>query len=205
MAQVTALDVQAAGQRLDSRIVRTPLLACQRLSDELGARVYLKPENLQKTGSFKVRGATNALTLKRAADPSVRGLATFSAGNHGAAAAYAARETGLPCVVCMPENAVSSKVDAVRRYGAEVVVSANLAADCASIAAERRYLQLHPFDDPDVIAGQGTVGLEILADCPEAIDLVVVPVGGGGLISGVATAMRDGVERIVGEIGRANV
>lgn len=202
MDQVSASDVRAAKARLEGRVARTPLLSNLRLSDELGAHVLLKPENLQFTGSFKVRGVINALMARLESDQSVRGIATFSAGNHGAAAAFAARQRSLPCVVCMPENAVQSKVDAVRGYGGEVQFSTNLAEDCAAVSAERGYIQIHPFDDAAVIAGQGTVGLEILDDWPDAIDLVVVPVGGGGLISGVATAFRNSAQpgrpRIVG-------
>jgi threonine dehydratase len=116
-------------------------------------------------------------------------VATFSAGNAAAAVAYAARELGIPAAVCMRPEAVAAKVEAVRRYGGEIVFTEDLLGSCHDLAAERGYELLHPFDDPDLIAGHGTAGLEILADCPVA-DLVIVPVGGGGLISGVAAAVK---------------
>ena len=128
-------------------------------------------------------------------------MTTFSAGNHAAATAFAASGLGVPVVVCMPPGAVATKVDAVRRYGGEIIFTDDLVGTWQSVAKERGYTAMHPFDDPDVIAGHGSVGAEILADCPSP-DLVVVPVGGGGLISGVASALRllspDFSGRIVG-------
>lgn len=182
--------IEAAAARIAGRVRRTPLLWCE----EFGVQV--KAENLQHTGSFKVRGVFNAL-LSRGGVP--KGVATFSAGNAAAAVAYAAREMGTPAAVCMRPDAVAAKVEAVRRYGGEIVFTEDLLGTCHDLAAERGYELLHPFDDPDLIAGHGTAGLEILADCPAA-DLVIVPVGGGGLISGVAAAVkavRPGV-RVVG-------
>jgi threo-3-hydroxy-L-aspartate ammonia-lyase len=179
----------AAADRLSGRVVRTPLLECARLSDEFGVRALLKCENLQHTGSFKLRGALNALLVRAETGAATAGVVTFSAGNHGAAASYAARVLGIPAVVCMPPGAVATKVEAIGRYGGEVIFTDDLVGTCEAVARERGYLQLHPFDDPDGIAGQGTVGLEILADCPNP-DLVVIPVGGGGLISGVASVLR---------------
>jgi threo-3-hydroxy-L-aspartate ammonia-lyase len=187
---VTAEAIAAAGVRLAGRVVRTPLVPCSRLSDELGAQVFLKPENLQHTGSFKVRGAFNALLARADAGALPVGVTTFSAGNHAAATAYAARSLGIPVVVCMPPGAVATKIEAVRRYGGEIVFTDDLVGSWHSIAAERGFTPMHPFDDPDVIAGHGTVGVEILEDLPAAPDLVVVPVGGGGLISGVASGLR---------------
>ena len=179
----------AAEARLRGRVLRTPLLPSLRLSDEIGAQVFLKPENLQHTGSFKVRGAINALLTRADAGALPAGVTTFSAGNHAAATSFAAQSLGVPVIVCMPPGAVATKVEAVRRYGGEIVFTDDLVGTWQSIADERGYTALHPFDDPDVIAGHGSVGLEILADEP-APDLVVVPVGGGGLISGVASALR---------------
>jgi threonine dehydratase len=182
--------IEAAATRIAGRVRRTPLLWCE----EFG--IHVKAENLQHTGSFKVRGVFNAL-LCRGGLP--KGVATFSAGNAAAAVAYAARELGIPAAVCMRPEAVAAKVEAVRRYGGEIVFTEDLLGSCHDLAAERGYELLHPFDDPDLIAGHGTAGLEILADCPVA-DLVIVPVGGGGLISGVAAAVkaiRPGI-RVVG-------
>lgn len=196
---VTADALALAGDRLNGRVVRTPLIRCQRLSDELGASVLLKPENLQHTGSFKVRGAINALLARAEAGALPAGVTTFSAGNHAAATSYAARSLGIPVVVCMPPGAVETKVAAVHRYGGEIVFTDDLIGSWKSIADERGYTPMHPFDDPDVIAGHGTVGTEILADEPSP-DLVVVPVGGGGLISGVASGLRLGgyTGRVIG-------
>jgi threonine dehydratase len=189
---VNAEAITAAANRLAGRVVRTPLVPCSRLSDELGAEVYLKPENLQHTGSFKVRGAINALLARAEAGALPVGVTTFSAGNHAAATSYAARSLGIPVVVCMPPGAVATKVEAVRRYGGEIVFTDDLVGSWQSIAAERGFTAMHPFDDPDVIAGHGTVGVEILSDLPllDETGLVVVPVGGGGLISGVASGLR---------------
>jgi threonine dehydratase len=197
----TAEGIGAAVARLQGKVLRTPLIPSRRLSDELGAQVFLKPENLQHTGSFKVRGAFNALLSRAAAGALPEGVTTFSAGNHAAATAFAASGLGVPVVVCMPPGAVATKVDAVRRYGGEIIFTDDLVGTWKSVAEERGYTAMHPFDDPDVIAGHGSVGSEILADCPSP-DLVVVPVGGGGLISGVAAALRllapDFSGRVVG-------
>lgn len=175
-------EIRAAAERIAPHVRRTPLLECA----ELG--VFVKAENLQHAGSFKVRGVFNAL-LSYEEPP--RGIATFSAGNHGAAVAYATRSVGIPSVVCMPPKAVQAKVDNVRKHGGEIVFTEDLLGTCQALCADRGYTLLHPFDDLAVIAGQGTVGLEI----GEA-DLVLVPVGGGGLISGIAAAL-PGV-RVVG-------
>jgi threonine dehydratase len=182
-------DFDRAAARLGSLVERTPLRACATLSDRLRARVLVKAENLQHTGSFKIRGVLNALLTCREQGDLPAGIATFSAGNHAAAVAYATARLGIPAVVCMPPAAVATKVAAVRRHGGEIVFTDDLVGACAEVIAERGYRLLHPFDDRTVIAGHGTVGLEILADCP-APDLVLVPVGGGGLISGVAAAVK---------------
>ncbi|GIH20752.1 threonine ammonia-lyase [Rugosimonospora africana] len=182
-------DIAAAARRLDGRIVPTPLLASPRLSQTLGLPVSLKAENLQHTGSFKVRGVLNALLSRQERGDLPRGVTTFSAGNHAAATAFAANALGLPSVVCMPHGAVVTKVEAVRRYGGDIVFTDDLLGTCQEIARDRGYELLHPFDDPDVIAGQGTVGAELVRDAPD-VGLVLVPVGGGGLISGVAAAVK---------------
>lgn len=160
------------------------------LGERIGAQAFLKLENLQHTGSFKVRGATNAV----AGLPAVardRGVVTFSAGNAAQAIAWAGRAVGLPVTVVMPETAPRTKVEATRGYGAAVHFApdaAQLTAIAEGLVAEGLRL-LHPFDDDDIIAGHATLGAELLEDLPDA-DLVVVPVGGGGLISGVALALK---------------
>jgi len=199
MSIVASADIAAAAARLAGRVVRTPVLSSDRLSEDLGFVVLLKAENLQHTGSFKARGAQNALLARAERGELPSGVATFSAGNHAAAAAFAGRALGLPVVVCMPPGAVEVKVAAVRRYGGEVVVTEDLVGTCQALAADRGYTLLHPFDDLDVIAGAGTVGAELVADTGP-VDLVLVPVGGGGLISGVAAAVKQAspATRVVG-------
>jgi threonine dehydratase len=187
LVDADALAIAAA--RLDGKVVRTPLLPSDRLTDEFGVPVLLKAENLQHTGAFKVRGMFNAMLARAASDHPPSGVTTFSAGNAAAATAYAARALGIPATVCMPPGAVEAKVQAVKRYGGEIVFTDDLVGTCHRIADEQNFLALHPFDDPDVIAGQGTVGVELMADCA-APALILVPVGGGGLISGVAAAVR---------------
>lgn len=187
LTSLTSLaDVNAAARRIADVVVRTPLLPCEPLSEEFGATVLVKAENLQPSGSFKVRGVFNALLAR---DSVPAGVATFSAGNAAAAVAYAARRLGIPAAVCMMPTAVPAKVDAVRRYGAEIVFTEDLLGTCEQLCADRSFHQLHPFDDLDLIAGHGTAALEILADCPDP-DVIVVPVGGGGLISGIAATVK---------------
>ena len=186
---IGADDIERAARRLDPLIEHTQLRECAALSRRLGARVLVKAENLQHTGSFKARGVLNALLTWREADDLPAGIATFSAGNHAAAVSHATSRLGIPAVVCMPPTAVATKVAAVRSYGGEILFTDDLAGACHEVMAERGYRLLHPFDNLDIIAGHGTAGLEILAGCP-APDLVVVPVGGGGLISGVAAAIK---------------
>jgi threonine ammonia-lyase medium form len=184
-------DVRRAREVIAGRVHRTPLLSATLLGRRTGTRLSLKAENFQKTGSFKPRGVLNKL---RSLTPEEkrRGLITISAGNHAQALAYAAAVEGLRCVVVMPESASPAKVAASRGYGAEVILHGTVheALDKMHELRESRGLTLvHPYDDPFVIAGQGTVGLEILEDLPE-VDLVIVPVGGGGLISGIAAAVK---------------
>jgi threonine dehydratase len=176
--------VVAAAGTIAGVVVRTPLLP-----SPWSAELWLKPENLQPTGAFKLRGATYAVA-RLPAGQRAAGVITHSSGNHGQALAYAARRYQVPCVVVMPEQAASHKIEATRALGAEVVLApaADRQPRVAELAAERGLAVIPPFDHPDVIAGQGTVGLEIAEDLP--VDLVLVPVGGGGLASGVATAIR---------------
>ncbi len=182
-------EIRAAAAALAGVTVRTPLVPFPRAVPPL----LVKPESLQPTGAFKLRGAYAAMSALPAAARRI-GVVTHSSGNHGQAVAYAAALLGMPAVVVVPDNAPAVKVSAIRELGAEIVVSApGLAARLAAardIATQRGAVPIPPFDDRRVIAGQGTVGLEIAADCPGA-ELVVVPVGGGGLISGVAAAIRS--------------
>jgi threonine dehydratase len=201
MVSVTLADVQDARVRIADRVHRTPTFASETLSRRLGVPVVLKAENLQKTGSFKPRGATNAVR-QLPQEARSRGVVTFSAGNHAQALAYAAAAEGVKCTVVMPASAVPSKVDACRAYGAEVVLHGTpreAMAHFQVLQQTRNLVPIHPFDHPHVIAGQGTVGLEIMEDVPD-VSLVVVPIGGGGLIGGIATALRglDVPVRIVG-------
>ena len=182
--------VSAAAERLAGRVHRTPLVGTRSLSDLIGNTVYLKCENLQKTGSFKVRGALNQL-LQLEPEARERGVVTISAGNHAQAVAWAAGQTGARATVVMPEGASQAKVEASRSYGAEVVIHGNVHEafeKCHDLARQRGLTFVHPFDDPLVIAGQGTTGLEIVEELPE-LATVVAPVGGGGLASGIALAL----------------
>lgn len=188
-------DVMAAAARLRGKIVRTPVLR-HRLLDELaGGTVLVKPEPLQKTGSFKLRGATNAALLM---EPAARrgGVATHSSGNHGQATACAAHMLGMPAVIAMPADAPAIKVEATRRWGAEIVFFDRHTTDreglAARLAAERGATAIPPFDHPHVIAGQGTLALELLEDAKAAglsLDALAVCTGGGGLVAGCALAM----------------
>ena len=181
-------DVQAAADRIQAHVWKTPTLANEAVA---GAGVWLKAENLQRTGSFKVRGAVNAV-LQLSPEQRRRGVITLSAGNHGMALAYAANVVGTPCVVVVREDAAVSKLEAIRGYGAEIVLTP-LAHWQERLEAEQKARELHlvhPFDDPAVAAGQGTVGIEILEAVPD-VRTVIVPVGGGGLIAGVAVAIKQ--------------
>jgi threonine dehydratase len=181
--------IEAARRRIGTHVNRTPLVSSTSLSKRLGADIYLKLELFQKTGSFKPRGAFNkALELRL--KPGDRVVAA-SGGNHAQGVAYAARALGLSATVMMPRDTPSNYLDATRGYGAEIVFTADI-AEAFERAAEEQYtgaVAIHPFDDPAVIAGQGTIGLEILEDLPEVTD-VVASIGGGGLIGGVASAIK---------------
>lgn len=187
---ITLEDVKAAAARIRPHVHRTPLLQSATLSELSGADLWLKAENLQKTGSFKPRGGINA-TLQLVPEERSRGVISISAGNHAAALAFAARMAGTHATLVMPETASLSKIAATRGYGAEVVLvdGRRLMASMEEIQREQGQTFIHPFDHPQVIAGQGTVGLEIVDDLPD-VDIVVVPVGGGGLISGIAVALK---------------
>jgi len=183
--------IRAAAERIAGKVHRTPLLPASQLGDRAGARLLLKCESFQKTGSFKPRGALNKILSLSEAERS-RGLVTVSAGNHAQAVAWAARVTGAAATVVMPTDAPRTKIEAVRGYGAEVIFHDDRATlfDKLNEVREARGLTfIHPFDDPDVLAGAGTVGLEIVEDWPE-MEAVFVPVGGGGLLGGVASAIK---------------
>jgi threonine dehydratase len=184
-------DIRAAAGRIAGQVHRTPVFTSRILGERSGVRLHLKCENFQKTGSFKPRGALNKVLSLSAAERA-RGLVTVSAGNHAQAVAWAARLVGVPCAVVMPTQAPRSKLDAVRGYGAEVVLHddrATLFDRLEQVRAERGMTFVHPFDDPQGLAGAGTVGLEIMEDVP-GVEAVVVPVGGGGLMGGVASAVK---------------
>lgn len=187
---VTAAEFAEAQARIRGAVLHTPLV---RLLSVTEAVAYVKPESLQPIGSFKLRGAYNAVASLSEARRK-RGVITYSSGNHGQGVAYAARAFGIPAIIVMPSNAPEIKRQAIRALGAEIVevgpASSERHARAEALAAEHRYAIIPPYDDPAIIAGQGTCGLEILADCPK-IDLVLAPVGGGGLLSGVATAIRQ--------------
>ncbi len=191
---VTLEDVQEARRVIAGRLHRTPLLSARSLGAmaQPPVRLFLKAELLQKTGAFKVRGALNKLAGV-SAEQKRRGLITVSAGNHAQAVAWSAAAEGVPATVVMAETAVQSKVNATRGYGAEVVLFGTSMAcifdHAHQLERERGLLFIPPFDDPRIIAGQGTVGLEILEDVPDP-DVVIVPCGGGGLVSGVAVAIK---------------
>ncbi len=180
--------IRAAHARIVAHVHRTPVLTSASIDAEVGARLFFKCENFQKIGAFKARGATNAVYALADAIAG-RGVVTHSSGNHGAALAFAARSRGIPSWVVMPENAPQVKIDNVRRNGATIhfcaaTVAAREAA-CADIQQLTGATLIHPFDHVDVIAGQGTVMLELLSDVAD-LDVVIAPCGGGGLLAGTA-------------------
>ncbi|MEM9040448.1 MAG: pyridoxal-phosphate dependent enzyme [Actinomycetota bacterium] len=189
---VTVDDVRRARAAVDGVIQRTPVLPAMALSEEVGGDVVYKAENLQRTGSFKLRGALAKIAAL--GEGAAGGVVTGSAGNHGQALAFAARHTGVPCEIVVPIGAPVTKVEACRSYGAtvhEVGVSlAEAVAFARSLADERGLAFCPPFDDPHVVAGQGTLGLEVLDDVPDLAS-VVVPLGGGGLAAGTAIAIKS--------------
>jgi threonine dehydratase len=198
---ISIAEIKKAGKVIEGFIVRTPLVYASTLSRMAGFQVYLKLENLQMTGSFKVRGATFKI-MSELAGIGKLGVVAASAGNHAQGVAMAASRAGLPSTIIMPEWASISKQEATRGYGGEVVLEGQSLADSIKKAlelAKEGKTFIHPFDDPSIIAGQGTIGLEILEELPDA-DLIAVPVGGGGLAAGIcaaAAAGKPGV-RIVG-------
>ena len=190
-------EIRAAAQRIAGTVHRTPMLTAASIGARAGVELHLKCECFQKTGSFKPRGALNKV-LSLSASDRARGLVTVSAGNHAQAVAWAAHHVGAPCVVVMPTDAPRSKLDAVRGYGAEVVLHDDrptMFDKLREVEAARGLTFVHPFDDAVVLAGAGTTGLEILEDVPE-VEVVIVPVGGGGLLGGVASAIKALAPRV---------
>ncbi|MFC8450292.1 threonine/serine dehydratase [Kitasatospora sp. NPDC057223] len=200
MALVGLEELRAAQRRIAGVAVRTPLLPCP-WADQGTRRLWLKPENLQPTGAFKTRGAYNRLAALTDGERA-RGVVAQSSGNHAQAVAYAARLLGIKAVIVMPDTSPAVKVASTRSYGAEVILVAPGERDTlpAELAERHGHVWVPPYDDPYIIAGQGTVGLEIAEDAPDGLDTVLVPVSGGGLVSGTAAALkltRPGV-RVIG-------
>ena len=185
-------DIRAAAERIKGAVIRTPMLVSQTLSEIVGAEVWLKFENLQFTAAYKERGALNKL-LQLSPEERQRGVIAASAGNHAQAVAYHAKRLGIPAVIVMPESTPTVKVTQTAGFGAEVVLHGDMFDDAYAkareLALEKGYVFVHPFDDPQIIAGAGTVAVEMLEDAPE-LDMIVVPIGGGGLMSGVSIASR---------------
>jgi threonine dehydratase len=193
---VTLADIQAAADRISGHAVQTPLIESPALNDRAGVRVLLKAETLQRVGAFKFRGAYNRL-VQLSAEERSRGVVAFSSGNHAQGVALAARLLGIPALIVMPSDAPKVKVVATQGYGAEVRFYDRLTdsreAIAAEIAAQRGSVVVLAFDDPHIIAGQGTVGLEMFAQATAAgatLDLVAAPISGGGLLAGLATAIK---------------
>src|SRR5437764_804019 len=189
---VTLADIEAARRTIGAQVLRTPMLPAPKLSALTGAQVWVKYENLQVTNSFKERGAVAKLATLSTAERA-RGVIAMSAGNHAQAVAYHARRLGIPATIVMPVTTPFVKVAATQAYGATVVLDGETITEAqeraAAIAAEHSLVWVHPYDDADVIAGQGTIALEMLEEAPD-LDVLVVPIGGGGLIAGNAIAAR---------------
>lgn len=187
---LTIQEIQAAQARIAPYIVRTPLLRMRTLDAFLGCEVYVKAECMQITGAFKLRGALNKM-LSLSKEELSRGVVAASSGNHGRAVAYGAQLLGTEAVIVMPRTAPAVKMENIRALGAEIVVcDASERFDVArEICAKKGAVMLPPFNDPDIMAGQGTAGIEIVLQAPE-LDMVVVPVSGGGLLGGVSTAIK---------------
>ncbi len=188
---ITVKDIQDARKVLEGVIRKTDLIEATGFSPD--CEVHIKAENLQRTGSFKIRGAYNKIS-RLSAEEKARGVIACSAGNHAQGVALGASENGIFSLICLPDGAPISKIEATKHYGARVELVSGVYDDAFARALqlkeEKGYVFIHPFDDPDVIAGQGTIGLEILEQLPD-VDAVIVPVGGGGLISGIAVAVKS--------------
>ncbi|CAM3165393.1 threonine ammonia-lyase [Streptobacillus felis] len=186
-------DVKKANENIKDAIKRTPLIECPLLSQMTGANIYLKLENLQKTGSFKARGAINKI-MHLTEEEKKRGVIASSAGNHAQGVALGAKQAGIKATIVMPKFAPISKILATKSYGAEVILEGETFNDAyehaLKVQKENNYVFLHAFDDDEVIAGQGTIGIEIFEDL-ENVDAVLCPVGGGGIMAGIAVALKE--------------
>ena len=195
-------DFMEARERLGTVIEKTKLIHSNIFSDESGNEVYIKPENLQRTGAFKIRGAYNKIA-KLTEEEKKRGVIAASAGNHAQGVALAAQKLGIKAVIVMPKHTPLIKVEATRRYGAEVILTGEVYDEAYEYAKKLQekegYTFVHPFNDEDVIEGQGTIALEVLEELPDA-DIILVPIGGGGLISGIASAakLKNPLIKIIG-------
>ena len=195
-------DIRQAAERIKPYIHRTPVLTSRSLNEKVGAQVYLKCENLQKVGAFKFRGASNAV-FSLSGEEASRGVCTHSSGNHAQAVAMAARFFDIKATCVMPEHAPQVKIDRTRELGARVILAGATSLErrerAEKLAAKEKLTMIPPFDDMDIIAGQGTVGREIVSDWPD-VQAILVPVGGGGLISGIGAWVREAIPncRIIG-------
>ena len=193
MQPPTIDDIRAAAARIEGAVIRTPMLVSRTLSEVIGAEVWLKFENLQFAAAYKERGALNKL-LQLSPEERARGVIAASAGNHAQAVAYHAKRLGIPAVIVMPEGTPTLKVTQTEGHGARVVLYGRIVDDAfdkaRELEAEHGYVFVHAFDDPQIIAGAGTTGLEMLEDAPD-LDTIIVPIGGGGLMSGVSIAARS--------------
>lgn len=189
---ITLKEIQEARQRIQNVVYETPLLQSEQLSNLCGNQLFLKAEHLQKTGSFKIRGASNMVI--HAIENGAQHVTTASSGNHGQAVAYVAKKYGVPSTIVVPENASQCKINAIIGYGGQVekcgTTSGERLPRAQQIADEQSGIYIPPYDDPLIMAGQGTVGLEILQQLHH-IDAIIVPIGGGGLISGILTAVKE--------------
>lgn len=202
---VTFKDIEKARVTLAGNVVRTPLIRAAKLSEITGADIHVKFENLQVTSSFKDRGAYNKMSSLSEAERAL-GVIAMSAGNHAQAVAYHAKRLGIPATIVMPETTPSTKVERTRAHGANVILSGETLAEsqvtAEALVKEKGFLLIHPYDDDKVIAGQGTIGIEMLEDAPD-LDCIVVPIGGGGVIGGTAIAakhIKPGIEVIGVEV-----
>ncbi|XP_048737963.2 serine racemase-like isoform X2 [Ostrea edulis] len=200
--KIALSDIRKAHEKITPHIHFTPYFRSSTLDLRVGRNVFFKAENLQKTGSFKARGALNAVLSLKASNPDVHGVVTHSSGNHGQALAWAAKTAGVKCSVVVPNNSPKIKSDAILGYGAELVfcepTPADRQATCDRVSKERNFTIVPPYDHYDVIAGQGTIAVEFLKQVPD-LDAILVPVSGGGMTSGIAIAAKAIKPDIKGE------
>ncbi|XP_064602726.1 serine racemase-like [Liolophura sinensis] len=194
MSRVSFEDVLKAHERIVSHIHKTPVFTSSSVDKIAGRKVYFKAECLQKTGSFKARGALNAILALKDTGNSSAGVVTHSSGNHGQAVAWASRLAGLPCSVIVPQDTTAVKQDAIKGYGANLILCESSPTSrvetCNKVAKETGQVIIPPYDKYEVIAGQGTIAVELLTQVPD-LDAIIVPISGGGLISGIATAAKE--------------